>query len=181
MALVNPVSLTAFDWQRVADFCGAGRRRPGRAQPRAERQIISLPIVSFGAEMKPTGFVTIEKLDSRHPVLEAFKDRADLSLPRFFRYARLNPVNVEVLAGFSDGTPYLLESKSDRVIVAASGLSLADNDLPFRALFVPLMHRLLSYLSQQQLRHDLLVGDTITARVPGIGLVPVPDPGQRVA
>ena len=85
----------------------------------------------------------------------------------------------EVLAGFSDGTPYLLESKSDRVIVAASGLSLTDNDLPFRALFVPLMHRLLSYLSQQQLRHDLLVGDTITARVHGIGLVPVQTPGSE--
>jgi hypothetical protein len=39
------------------------------------------------------------------------------------------------------------------------------------------MHRVLSYLSQEQLRHDFLVGDTITARVPGIGLAPVRTPG----
>jgi len=176
VALVNPVSLTAFDWQRVADFAeqGGGVLVALSREPK-DKSFLSR-YVSFGAEMKPTGFVTIEKLDSRHPVLEAFKDRADFSLPRFFRYTRLSPENAEVLAGFSDGTPYLLESKSDRVMVVASGLSLADNDLPFRALFVPLMHRVLSYLSQQQLRHDFLVGDTITARVPGLGLVPVRTP-----
>lgn len=188
VALVNPVSLTAFDWQRVADFAAQGGGVLVALSRETRDKSFLSRYVSFGAEMKPTGFVTIEKLDSRHPALEAFKNRADLSLPRFFRYARLvvagdtirNRVpSCDVLAGFSDGTPYLLESKSDRVIVAASGLSLADNDLPFRALFVPLMHRLLSYLSQRQLRHDFLVGDTITARVPGIGLVPVRTPGSE--
>jgi len=109
-------------------------------------------------------------------VFEAFRDRADLSLPRFTRYARLTPTNATAVASFSDGTPYLLEGKSDRVMIAASGFSLADNDLPFRALFVPLMHRLLSYLSQEQLRHDYLIGDTIAAQVPGVGLVPVRTP-----
>jgi predicted nucleic acid-binding protein len=176
LALVNPASLTAFDWQRVADFArqGGGVLVALSREPK-DKSFLS-EYVSFEAEVKPSGFVTIDRLDSRHPVFEAFKDRADLSLTRFTHYARLAPTNATVAASFSDGTPYLLESKSDRVMIAASGLSLADNDLPFRALFVPLMHRVLSYLSQEQLRHDFLVGDTITARVPGIGLVPVRTP-----
>ena len=188
IALVNPVSLTAFDWQRVADFAAQGGGVLVALSREPKDMSFLSRYTSLGAEVKPTGFVTIEKLDARHPILEAFNDRADLSLPRFFRYARLavagdtmrNRVpSCKVLATFSDGSPYLIESRSDRVMIAASGLSLADNDLPFRALFVPLMHRVFSYLSQQQLRHDFLVGDTIAARVPGIGLVPVRTPGSE--
>lgn len=178
VALVNPASLTAFDWQRVADYT----RQDGGLLLALSRELKDKSFLSqyagFQAEMKPTGFVTIEKPDSRHPVLEIFKGHADLTLPRFFHYSKLVPLNASVLASFSDGSPWLLESKTDRVIIAASGLSLADNDLPFRALFVPLVHRLTSYLAREKLRRDYLVGDTIITEAPGIGLVQVKTPDQ---
>jgi hypothetical protein len=176
VALVNPASLTAFDWQRVADYT----RQGGGLLLALSRELKDKSFLSqyadFRAEMKPTGFVTIGKPDFRHPVLEIFNGHADLTLPRFFHYSKLVPGNANVLASFSDGSPWLLESKTDRVIIAASGLSLADNDLPFRALFVPLVSRLASYLAQEKLRRDFLVGDTIVTETPGIGLVQVKTP-----
>jgi hypothetical protein len=176
VALVNPASLTAFDWQRVSDYT----RQGGGLLLALSRELKDKSFLSqyagFQAEMKPTGFVTIEKPDLRHPVFEAFAGHGDLTLARFFHYSKLVPTNASVLASFSDGSPWLLESKSDRVIIASSGLSLSDNDLPFRALFVPLVHRLTSYLAQEKLRRDYLVGDTIVTEAPGIGLVQVKTP-----
>lgn len=178
VALVNPASLTAFDWQRVADYTQQG----GGLLLALSRQLKDTSFLSryagFQAELKPNGFVTVEKPDFAHPVLEIFNGHADFTLPRFFHYSKLVPRNANVLASFSDGSPWLLESKTDRVIIAASGLSLADNDLPFRALFVPLVQRLTSYLAQEKLRRDYLVGDTIVAETPGIGLVQVRTPDE---
>ncbi len=176
VALVNPASLTAFDWQRVNDYTRQGGGLLLAVSRELKDKSFLSQYVGFQAEMKPTGFVTIEKSDSRHPVLEIFNGHADFTLPRFFHYSKLVPLNASVLASFSDGSPWLIESKTDRVIIAASGLSLADNDLPFRALFVPLVHRLTSYLAREKLRRDYLVSDTITTEAPGIGLVQVKTP-----
>jgi len=179
IALVNPASLTAFDWQRVMDYTRQGGGLLLALSRELKDKSFLAQYADFQAEMKPTGFVTIEKPDLRHSVFEAFAGHGDLTLPRFFHYSKLVPTNASVLASFSDGSPWLLESKSDRVIIASSGLSLADNDLPFRALFVPLVHRLTSYLAQEKLRRDYLVGDTIVTEAPGIGLVQVKTPDQE--
>jgi hypothetical protein len=176
VGLINTASLTGFDWQRVEDYVRQGGSvfiALGR-EPR-EKTFLS-QFVSYQAEMKPAGFVTMDKVDYTHPILEAFQGRADVSVPRFFRYAHIEPAHANVLARLSDGSPYIVESRQDRVIIASSDLRLEDNDLAFKALFVPLMHRIFSYLGQEQTSRRYVVGDVITVSAPTIGLLKVKTP-----
>jgi hypothetical protein len=176
VALVNPWMMTSFDWQRVDEYLrqgGAVFIALGR-EPK-DKTFLNRFCTWLG-ESRPSGFVTIGKADYNHPVLEAFKERTDLSAPRFFRYARVLPADATVLLRLSDNNPYLIESKSDRVIIASGDFRLEDTDLPFKALFVPLMHRIFSFLGREQPGRSYVIGDTVNVPAPTVGLLKVKTP-----
>jgi hypothetical protein len=176
VALINPAGLTSFDWQRVEDYLRQGGAVFMALGDEPRNRDALGRFGTFVSAAQPSGFVTIEKADYDHPILETFRGRTDISLPRFYRYSRIAAGNAAVLARFSDGSPYLLESRTDRALLAASDFRLADNDLVFRALFVPLLHRTFSYLAQEGTRREYSVGDTITVPAPQIGLLKVRTP-----
>jgi hypothetical protein len=176
VALLDPVNLTAFDWQRLRDYVsqGGGLFVALSREPRDKTYLSEF--VSFAGEGKPTGFMTMGNPDFTHPVFEAFMGRSDLSLARFFLYAKLEPTGARVLARFTDGAPCLLEARDARVVVLASGLRLADNDLMLRGFYVPLVHRIFSYLAQDRLTRSYTVGDTLTTPAPAVGLLSIATP-----
>jgi hypothetical protein len=174
--IVNPHGLSLLDWQRLEDYLGHGGGLlvlTGRAPSAGP---ILARVAGIAADVQPTGFVSIEQADFEHPALGPFRNRADLGLPRFSRFARFSPAGSRVLARLSDGSPFLVEAASERVMVMASDCRMANTDLPLRALFVPLLHRLVGHLARGDEPRDYLVGDTIPVRLPAVGAVQVLGP-----
>lgn len=111
----------------------------------------------------------LASLDLSHPALEPFAADAGESLmaAHFFTYFLLEsngPASGRTLASFDDGAPALIERKlsSGRVLLFTSTLDRAWNDLPIRTGFLPLMQRLMGFLSrtlEMTRSESLLIGE----------------------
>jgi hypothetical protein len=89
-------------------------------------------------------------VDARHPVFRAFgTGRSSLGLATFSRIAPLQAPRCETLATFTSGESALVEcaSSDGRILVFASDLNNAWNDLPRRPTFVPFLHETVRYLA----------------------------------
>ena len=94
-----------------------------------------------------------------HPI---FAGDLDLSATRFFAFIGADPTTLgpqaEILASFSNGSPALIDGRfgqrqgqagSGRVLLLTGPIDADWSNLPYRRVFVPLMDRMISYLSQQ--------------------------------
>jgi len=124
-------------------------------------------------------FLEIDKTDVRHPLFVGmFEDGMEqaarrisksptkaLESPRvrtFVRYAS-NPQDFPVIT-LSNGAAFLLDQKvgSGRVLLFSVAANLEWSDFPLKGLFVPLLHRSVSYLAQQQSAlESAIVGDPV--------------------
>ncbi len=110
--------------------------------------------------------------DPRHPAFGALEGQAGwLATSRFRRALSLPGAgNLRVLARFSTGAPALAEQDGRaRVLVFASDLSNAWNDLALHPSFVPFVHGLVRYVAGAGARaRELQVGDRPDLARPGI-------------
>lgn len=98
---------------------------------------------------------TINQLDLSHPLLEFLNAprSGNLSSTQVFYYRQLQPgANDRVLARYDDDAVALIERQygAGRVMVLTTTLDNHWNTLALQPLFVPLMHRLMSYLAAYQ-------------------------------
>jgi hypothetical protein len=121
------------------------------------------------------GNVRLAPVDTRHPVFQAFGPAAAAALGgvRFTRTWELSDEGWDVIARFTDGRAALVERRVEggRVLVFASDLDLAWNDLPVHPVFVPFVHETLRYAAQfRNTPHEIFVADLPVgaARTPGI-------------
>jgi hypothetical protein len=120
------------------------------------------------------GNVRLAPIDTRHPVFQAFgPSAAALGGVRFTRTWDLSGEGWDVIARFTDGRAALVERRLEggRVLVFASDLDLAWNDLPVHPAFVPFVHETLRYAAQvRSTPHEVFVADVPAgaARAPGI-------------
>lgn len=93
----------------------------------------------------------VGSIDLSHPAFEIFSAprSGDLSAARVFRYRTLE-APPRVLARFDDGGVALAERRVSRgtVIAWTSTLDGRWNDLPLKPVFVPFVHRLITYLGR---------------------------------
>ena len=154
VALVrDPGRLDAGAVRALGDFVEGGGGLVMAAGPRRLSRAATEELAAF-APAAPGGFVDrdpagrIGDLAARHPVFEPFggEGSAVLGALAFFRYRNLDGVRPDagILARFDDGKPALVESAwgEGRVLLFASSLDAEWTDLPRRAAFVPLLHRL---------------------------------------
>ncbi len=128
---------------------------------------------------RPAGFVSVTRADTTHPILEKVGLSA-LSSVRIWQHSRLDPKENLVLARLADQDPLILESPAHRLIIWAIGPTPEFSDLVYKAAFVPLLHRTVSYLAQTRLRTDYFVGDTIRFRLDNLSTVVVKTPKGRI-
>ena len=107
---------------------------------------------------------------------------------RFVQFARVPEEGASVLARFSNGSPALLELRHQggRVLVLASDMANAWNDLALHPVFVPLVHGLLDYVADKSATAaSYHVGDWpgTTGDAPGVIEVAAPGPSgtRRIA
>jgi len=125
-----------------------------------------------------TGFVSVEAVDTTHPVFEILR-RSDLASSRFFSHSRLAATGGRALAEASDKTPLVLEAADGRLMVWSFSAKPEFTDLVYKAAFVPLLHRTIYYLASAPLRTEFAVGDTIRLPVEEAGSVTVVTPAGR--
>jgi len=118
--------------------------------------------------------VRISEVDFGYPAMAAFRDSAggDLTTAKFYRFFFVNPdrsdPDVQVLARFTDGSPYIVEKKfgRGRTVLFTSSCDSRWSNMPLKPVFLPLVHRLAYYLvSGADERYNLTVGDKIVQRV----------------
>jgi hypothetical protein len=95
---------------------------------------------------------TLGTLDYSHPIFEVFKAprSGDFSAARFYRYRVVMPSpSARVLARFDDGAVALAGATDGRgrTLLWTSTLDNVWNDLVLKPVFVPFLHRVMTYLS----------------------------------
>jgi hypothetical protein len=134
------------------------------------------------AEENVQSHFEIERVDDRHPLFQGIFDEARdnlrrgrpttrpraLESPRILTSARLQatPTSHAIIT-LSNGAPFLLDQPagSGRVLLYAVSATLDWSDFPLKGLFVPLLHRSVSYLAQRsQQQQDYGVGDELVIR-----------------
>ncbi len=116
--------------------------------------------------------VRLAPVDTRHPVFQAFGPAA-FGGARFTRTWELGDEGWDVVARFTDGRPALVERRLEggRVLLFASDLDRAWNDLPLHPAFVPFVHETLRYAAQVRTApRELFIADAPAGapRAPGI-------------
>ncbi len=109
-----------------------------------------------------------------HPLLAPLRDPllGDVSLCRFLKYAAFDAAASKddaVLARFEDDTPALVDRPfgTGRVLFWNTTPDDRWSDLPRRRCFVPLVDRMLAYLTAGGVRRQFTVGAPIRVPVPG--------------
>jgi hypothetical protein len=124
---------------------------------------------------------TLTGLRWEHPLFAPLRDPvlSDLQQARFRKHAAFSAApgaDDIVLARIDDGEPALIERRlgAGRVLVWNTSADDGWSDLPRRRSFVPLVDRMLSYLTGGGLRREFLVGES--------AMLPLPDakPGDIV-
>ena len=154
VALVrDPGRLDAGAVRALGDFVEGGGGLVMAAGPRRLSRAATEELAAF-SPAAPGGFVDrdpagrVGDLAARHPLFEPFggEGSAVLGALAFFRYRTLDGLRPDagILARFDDGKPALVESAwgEGRILLFASSLDAEWTDLPRRAAFVPLLHRL---------------------------------------
>lgn len=145
-----------------------------RVEPQYYKDLL-LTIADLGlgdlttGRIDPSKFLTVSQADYSSPILSPFRDphKGDISLPRFYKVYPLKGGRW-ILARLSDLSPLLVEggTGSGRAIVCAAPLNRRWSDLPIRAIYLPLVHRILSYLARDMGRErSALVGEEFSVEL----------------
>lgn len=176
ISIFSPSHLSYADWERLGYFVQQGKGLfvvldKEIKEPRW-RQALNLSLdLTSGLPMTSmsSGFVTIEKINYSHPIMEIFRE-VDLGSAKFFSYFELNDAMIksnlalrqkQTLAYFSSGKPFLIEDPQQRIIIALSAFNLQSTDFMFKTTFLPLFHRIFTYLALGDLPQKYQVGDTV--------------------
>ncbi|MCX7875140.1 MAG: BatA and WFA domain-containing protein [Melioribacteraceae bacterium] len=107
------------------------------------------------------------KVDFNHPLLKnIFVDakKNKIESPSFYKYLKINLSNNEKqIIRFIDGSPFLFEMNfmKNKFIVFTSAPNLSWNDFPMKSLFVPLLNKIVYYMSMKGKDEYIITGDEI--------------------
>ncbi len=137
-------------------------------------------IESMPSGQSVAGFARIEQVELRHPLFEGMferemsrstgEDRRSLEAPEIRTLARFVPTATALsVITLSNGAPFFLDQRSGsgRILIACVPATLEWSDFPLKGLFVPLIHRSISYLTQEQVQQQtVFIGDPLTLNLP---------------
>lgn len=120
--------------------------------------------------------VILAEVDYQHPVFRLFADpgQSDPSMAEFYQYFYAEAFDENaVLARFDDGSPAILERGvgAGKVILFTSSIDTEWNNLPIKALYLPLLYQTLDYVvAEPKGQESLLVGNPVPLRGFGINM-----------
>jgi hypothetical protein len=143
------------------------------------RTLGSILPAKLGEALKGRGeFALLSQVKTDHPILSLFAQSGRLTSTRVYSYRRSEPgEKASVIAALDDGSPLMIEgiAGNGKVILITTSLDTSWNDLPLTPMFLPLINRMLDYLSGHEDAALLSVGQVFSVRADRNGLLPVID------
>ena len=187
IALLSTRAVAQRGRERLAEFVRGGGGLLVAAGPDVDSAILKdalAGVVETSWEGRPAQALSFAPDDSRHPVFRLFGGAGTLGNVAFSRAVRITaPAAASVIARYSDGSPALVEERTNggRVLVFGSDVNYRWNDFPLQPAFVPFVHETMRYLaSPRASRTEYIVGELQTATTPGVIDLPAPA-GRRIA
>ena len=172
--------------ERLVDLVRAGRGLLLTAGPDVEPAVVAQAltgVVSTSWRARTAAPVSLASDDARHPVLRLFG--GTLGNVSFSRAALIEPAaSAHVIARYTDGTPALVEERTERAraLVFASDLNHGWNDFPLQPAFLPIVHEAVRYLaSTRASRAEYAVGELSGPAGLAPGVVRIGTPERSVA
>jgi hypothetical protein len=155
VAILSPRGLGRADTAALAAWAEHGGGLLVAAGADADDNVLA-PLVAglhFAADRTAGEAVSLGQFESRHPLFQQLGAMADgLASARFARAWRVDARGWDTIARFGDGRGALFERTwgRGRVLVLASDLDRAWNDLPLQPSFVPLVQGMTRYLARDR-------------------------------
>jgi hypothetical protein len=172
--VADAFALGSADWTRLDFVLRSGAAALIMTGPGPAAQTGLDTYARFLDIARSTGFVSVVDADTSHPVMAGLGQA--LEDVRVWTHARLDPQGNRVLARLSDRTPLVLENLSHHVIIWSTAPATGLSDLQFKAVFVPLLHRTVGYLTSTRYRTGYLCGDTALVLVDDMNPVRISTP-----
>jgi hypothetical protein len=172
--VTDAFALSSADWTRLDFVLRSGGAALIMAGPGPAARTGLDTYARFLDIARSTGFVSVTDADTSHPVMAGLGQA--LEDVRVWTHSRLDPQGNRVLARLSDRTPLVLENLSHHVIIWSTAPAAGLSDLQFKAVFVPLLHRTVGYLTNTRVRTRYLCGDTALVLVDDMSPVRVSTP-----
>ncbi len=183
MAICDVPALSAESVEWLLRFVDAGKGLlliPGshtdiRAYNQGIAARLDIPILldEIGSWKNKESAFSLGKTDMLHPMFSGLFEMEQSSLGDavFYHAFRSRPgSNVNKIINFSSGDPYLYEARKPSGVVMAFTCGFAENatDLPYRAIFAPLLHRCVSYVNAagRQISPPVASGELLRFRLP---------------
>ncbi len=174
---LNPPELTLRELEALEEFLGNGGSAVIFLGDTLERQLPSWLeetgiATSKGVNrLEEQSFFTVEKIAKRHPIFSEFPaDDLEKEMPQVFAYTTIADLGrANILLSLSNGEPLLLEKEigSGRILLFTTPPDLDWTDLPVRGIFVPLLHRILIYLTEEVSGNlETTVGEVLALSIP---------------
>jgi hypothetical protein len=137
----------------------------------------------LGEVVQTRGFGLMSQVKTDHPIFAAFARGGRISSTRVYGYHRATArEGALTLAALDDGSPIVVEGSAGRgkVLLVATSLDTAWNDLPLTPMFLPLVRQMLEYLGGRQPGSYYTIGQAFTAPADRDGSLPAVDtPGGK--
>jgi Mg-chelatase subunit ChlD len=132
-------------------------------------------------KIQPGGYALMSQIKTDHPIFSPFNRGARLNSTRVYSYHRVTPLEGALtLAALDDGSPVIIEGSAGRgkVLLIATTLDTAWNDLALTPMFLPLVRQMLDYIEGSQARSSYTVGQIFEAPADPDGSLPAVETPQ---
>jgi hypothetical protein len=167
LILNNVPDLSKGDEIRVRDFLA--RRNTGAliflgSEPGPGMRHFIGDLAAVHGSVAPKGYLTLDWVDADNQVFKVFKNAASLKGIRFYRLNDLEARGRGSVLARVDRYPLIIQK--DNVCIVATECVPGNTDLVYRAIFVPLLHRLASSVVYRLPDREYAVGAAVdTAKV----------------
>lgn len=132
----------------------------------------------LGEAVHTRSFALMSQVSADHPIFNVFARGGRLASTRIFGYRRATvKEGAQTIAALDDGSPLIVEGSAGRgkVLLIATTLDTAWNDLPVTQMFLPMLRRMLEYLSGERNAAAISVGQALAAAPDRDGSLPAID------
>lgn len=193
----NPAELAAYRVVIINDAGGVGDQLAGALKAFAERgggvilaagrhteagefnrAFAGLAPAQIGEIVQSRGYALMSQLKSDHPIFAPFQRGGRLASTRVYGYHRATANDgATTIAALDDGNPVVVEGLAGRgkVLLIATTLDTAWNDLPLTPMFLPLARQMLEYLGGREVPAAYTIGQVIAAPPDPDGSLPAID------
>ena len=143
----------------------------------------SVAPAQLGEIVQSRTYALMSQVKTDHPIFAAFVKSGRLTSTKVYGYHRAAPKEgAQTIAALDDGSPIVVEGSAGRgrVLLIATTMDTAWNDLPLTPMFLPLVRQMLEYLGGREAASSYTVGQAFTTPADKDGSLPAVDsPGGK--